>query len=290
MLAMNVNLDEIYVEVDDFFQRVSPKWFAWLKYQAFKKRIRPTKMSESEIITIIILFHLSHYRDFKNFYCIYVCHSLKQAFPTRVSYSQIVRLVHHVTPLLSAFLSSRLATSTGISFIDSTSIKVCHNRRIMRNKVFLGLAKRGKTTMGWFYGFKLHLVINDVGELVNVALTTGDIDDRVPVPTLTQGLMGSIYGDKGYLSGSLYAMLKEKGIRLITNVRRNMKQQGLSGWDKLMLQRRFLIETVNNMLKNVCQIEHSRHRHPIGFLANLSAGLIAYTFLNNKPTVGIIRC
>ena len=192
-----------------------------------------------------------------------------------------------VAPLLCAYFKTRLSKSTGISFIDSTSIKVCHNRRIVRNKVFNRLAKRGKTTMGWFYGFKLHLVIDHKGELLAATLTQGDVDDRKPVPLLTKHLSGTLYGDKGYLSAELANTLLEKGISLITNVRRNMKEKIISAWDKAMLSKRFVIETVNDILKNTCQIEHTRHRCPANFITNLLAGLIAYTFLPHKPKVAI---
>ena len=99
-----------------------------------------------------------------------------------------------------AYLLNSKGEITGISFFDSTSIKVCHNKRISRNKVFKGLAKLGKTTTGWFYGFKLHLVINDKGEILAFQLTPGNVSDVSMLETLSSGLWGKLFGDKGYIS------------------------------------------------------------------------------------------
>ena len=174
---------------------------------------------------------------------------------------------------------------SGISFIDSTALKVCHNKRIRRHWVFDGLAQLGKTTMGFFLGFKLHLLINDQGGLLNYRLTAGNVDDRKPVEAMSEGLFGKLFGDKGYVSQSLFDKLMNKGIKLVTHLRKNMKRYLMEWEDKILLRKRSLIETVNDTLKNVCQIEHSRHRSPINFLAHLIAGLIAYTRLPKKPSL-----
>ncbi|MBC8950110.1 transposase [Xenorhabdus sp. TS4] len=161
---------------------------------------------------------------------------------------------------LCTFLSSRQSQTAGLAFIDLTKIAVCHNLRIPRNRVFDGVARRGKTSTGWFYGFKLHLLIDDCGALLAVKLTPGNTDDRQPVKTLLKGVTGHVYGDKGYLSQALCDELAAEGITLVTNIRNNMKAKALSRWDRLMLRQRFLIETVIEQLKNISQIEHSRHR------------------------------
>jgi Transposase DDE domain len=147
-------------------------------------------------------------------------------------------------------------------------------------------ARRGKTSVGWFYGFKLHLVVNDRGELLAFCLTPGNTDDRRPVPRLAQRLFGRLFGDKGYISAPLAERLfLSHGLRLITKLRKNMRNQLLHLSDRLLLRKRALIETIFDQLKNVCQIEHSRHRSPINFVVHLLAGLAAYCHLPKKPSL-----
>jgi IS5 family transposase len=176
---------------------------------------------------------------------------------------------------------------TGVSFVDATSLAVCHNRRIARHKVFAEQAARGKTTMGWFYGFKLHFVINDRGEILAFYLTPGKVDDRQPVPDLTQGLFGKLFADKGYLSLKLFEVLFERGLELITAVRKNMPNRLLLLSDKLLLRQRSIIETINDQLKNISQIEHSRHRSVTNFLVNVVAAILAYCHQPKKPSLNL---
>ena len=176
---------------------------------------------------------------------------------------------------------------TGIDFIDSTTLKVCHNIRIPRHNVFEGVAQRGRGTMGWFYGFKLHLIVNPLGDIVSLKLTPGNVDDRKPVPELAKDLTDKLYGDKGYISKALYDELFETGVELITTVKKNMKARLISAFDKAMLAKRFIIETINDQLKNISQIEHSRHRSLHGFMLNLMGGLIAYCHKPQKPSLNI---
>jgi hypothetical protein len=172
-----------------------------------------------------------------------------------------------------------------VSFIDSTPLRVCHNRRIQRHKVFAGIAKRGQTSTGWFFGLKLHLVVSDTGEVLAFTLTAGNVDDRQPVPLLGKRLLGKLFGDKGYLSQALFEQLWQRGVQLITKLRRNMKNRLIALNDRLLLRQRAIIETINDQLKNVSQIEHSRHRSPRNAVLNVIAGLIAYTFQDKKPSL-----
>ncbi len=188
-----------------------------------------------------------------------------------------------------AYFRSRLGTNTGIGFIDSTCIKVCHNRRIKAHKVFDGIAKRGKTSVDWFYGFKLHLAINDRGELLNIALTSGNVDDRKPVKELLQGQSGKFFADKGYISKALANSLQDSGIILITKLKKNMRNQLMKFDDKQLLRKRAVIESVIEQLKHISQIEHSRHRSPANFIVNLLAGLIAYCHRDRQPSIAIDR-
>ena len=141
--------------------------------------------------------------------------------------------------------------------------------------------------MGWFYGFKLHLIVNPLGDIVSLKLTPGNVDDRKPVPELAKDLTDKLYGDKGYISKALYDELFETGVELITTVKKNMKARLISAFDKAMLAKRFIIETINDQLKNISQIEHSRHRSLHGFMLNLMGGLIAYCHKPQKPSLNI---
>lgn len=176
---------------------------------------------------------------------------------------------------------------TGISFVDSTTIRVCKNKRIKRNKVFKDIAKVGKSTMGWFYGFKLHLIINDKGEILSFTITQGNTDDREPLKkeNFLKAIFGKLFADKGYISEKLARILFVDGIHLITHIRNKMKNSLMEMSDKILLRKRSLIETVNDELKNMCQVEHSRHRSIGNFFTNLISGLIAYSFFPKKPSI-----
>ena len=238
-------------------------------------------------MTIMIYFHQMRYRDFKTYYTQFVQGYLRAEFPRLVSYTRFVELMPSVLVPLCAYLRSIYGECTGISFVDSTPIRVCHNRRIHQHKVFAELAARGKNSVDWFYGFKLHLVVNDRGELLACRLTAGNVDDRRPVPKLTQRLWGKLFGDKGYLSQPLTQQLRQRGIVLITKLKSNMKNRLILLSDKLLLRKRSILETITDQLKNISQIEHTRHRSLANFMANLVCGLIAYCHQPKKPSLAL---
>lgn len=141
--------------------------------------------------------------------------------------------------------------------------------------------------MGWFYGFKLHLIINDEGEILSFCLTSGNVDDRDEnvMNSLTKEIFGKLFADRGYISQKLFENLLKKDITLITRAKKNMKNKLMDLYDRLMLRKRTVIESVNDFLKNVCDIEHSRHRSITNFLVNLVSALAAYSFLPKKPSI-----
>ena len=283
------SLLELFVHVDDFCQAFLPKLKQHLLSSGAIKRDRERSLSISEVMTILIHFHQSHYRNFKAYYCEHVLPHLHSEFPDLVSYTRFVDFIPSaLIPLCAYFLQNCLGDCTGVSFIDSTSLDVCLNQRIASHKVFAGLAGRGKTSTGWFFGFKLHLVINDRGELLNVFLTPGNVDDRKPVPKLVHQLFGKVFGDKGYISQALYDLLRQTfGIQLVTKLRSNAKNRlPMSLTDRILLRRRAIVESVIDQLKNISQIEHSRHRSVTSFLVNLLCGLIAYAHQPKKPSLG----
>jgi len=277
---------ELFCSVDDFCQSFELEWQRHLLPGGKRKRQRELRLSLSEIMTIIIAFQQSNYRTFKHYY-LHLMVSARRDFPHLVSYNRFVELMPSTLIPLSAYLMSRRGTCTGISYVDSTAIAVCKNKRISRNRVFKDLAAIGKTTMGWFFGFKLHLIINEVGELLAFVITPGNVDDRKPTTKMARQLWGKLFGDKGYISKKLFRELFENGVQLITQIRQNMKNTLIPIEDKILLRKRSLIETVNDQLKNISQIEHSRHRSPTNFIVNLLAGLIAYTHQPKKPSLNI---
>ncbi len=281
-----MSLLELFVEVDDFVQKFEG-WAAQQQLSDKAKRGPKPLLSVSEVMTLTIHFHQEGYRDFKHYYQNHVCKQLVVEFPGLVSYGRFVELIKSALLPLCAYLRSRFGRCTGTAFVDSTPLAVCHNRRINRHKVFKDWAARGKSSMGWFYGFKLHLIVNDVGELLSVHLTPGNTDDRKPLEFETVGkhLFGKLFGDKGYLSQTLFEKLHERGLELITSLRKNMKARLMPLADRILLRKRFIIETINDQLKNISQIEHTRHRSPANFAVNLIAGLIAYTLQPKKPSI-----
>ena len=253
-----------------------------------KKRNRKTGLCDSEIITLLIAFHGGQFRNFKHFYIHYVSVHMKGDFPGLVSYNRFIELSHRsAIPFMLYLHHCCRGECTGISFIDSTILRVCHNKRIKRNKVFKGVAEVGKSTMGWFFGFKLHLIINDKGEILNFYLTKGNVDDRdtKTITNMTKEIFGKLFGDKGYISKALSDLLFGNGIQLITQVRKNMKSKALSNEEKLLLRKRSVIETVNDELKNICQVEHTRHRSLSGFIINIMSAIAAYSFFPKKPSI-----
>jgi hypothetical protein len=280
-------IEEIFCEIDDFCKLFFPQFERCLLPANNAKRQRALTMSASEIMTIVVLFHLSHYRDFKNFYLDCVLRQMGGCFPKLLSYNRFVEVQGRVFVALCAFMKAKTGHAGGLYYVDSTTIKVCRNQRINQHQVFDNIAERGKSSMGWFFGFKLHIVINAQGELMAFCLTPGNTDDRKPVPKLFKKLQGLAVGDKGYISKKMAAELAEMGINFITKTRRNMKKIKRSSFEKFFLAKRAIVEAVIGQLKEICQIEHSRHRKPDNFLVNLLAALVAYTLKPRKPSINL---
>lgn len=283
-----MDLTELFCDVDDFVKLHSNNRIDCSKSK--RNYSKPNRLSDSEIMTIVIAYHQSGYKNFKAFYWEYVAKYLKYQFPDLVSYNRFVELMSTVIALLTNYLISKFGKNTGISYIDSTPIQVCKPKRMSRNKVFKNLATKAKSTIGWFFGFKVHLIINECGELLSVNFSKANVDDRKPVLTMAKNIMGKLFGDKGYISKELTDQLLNNGLQLITSVKKNMQNKLLPMLDKILLRKRSIIETVNDQLKNISNIEHSRHRSPKNFLINLLCGLIAYAIKPKKPCItGINR-
>lgn len=254
-------------------------------------RNKPNRMSDAEVMLILIMFHHGEFRCIKSFYINYICKHCTHLFPKTVSYNRFVELQRSVLIQFGYFVKScLLAPCTGISFVDSTPLRVCREQRIWQHKVFQGLAERGKCSMGWFYGFKLHLIINDTGEIINFMITPGNVDDREPLKHLrfVEKIHGKMFGDRGYISKELFANLFMDGIQLITKLKKGMKNALMSQEDKILLRKRSVIESVNDELKNIAMIEHSRHRCIANFFTNTFAAIAAYCYFPKKPSLNIV--
>ena len=284
---------EIFCIADDFCKVFDAQMEKYtIKSNLKRKYHRESTMSKAEIMVIIILFHSSGFRCLKHFYKEYVCVHLRHLFPKVVSYNRFVELQKTVAIPLAIFIKKvLLGKCTGISFVDSTPLRVCRNQRILIHKTFKGIAQRGKCSMGWFFGFKLHLICNEKGELLNFMITPGDIDDRKPLEykAFVDFIYGKHVGDKGYIGKNLFDKLFVDGIQLITKLKSNMKGSIMKISDRLLLRKRAIIETVNDELKNIAQVEHSRHRSFDNFIVNTLGALAAYCFFPKKPTIAVQR-
>ncbi|MBQ0138269.1 MAG: IS982 family transposase [Kurthia sp.] len=278
------HITELFCILDDFckiFDESLEKSLIAHQNQQTQK----SALSLSEVMTIVILFHQSGFRFFKYFYCQMIIPFWKSAFPKLLSYNRFIEIMPRCLQALSSFFHQVKGKDTGISIIDSTKLVVCHNLRIKRHRVFKDLANREKSSTGWFYGFKLHLVINNLGEIINLKVTSGNVHDVSVLEAITLELKGVLLGDKGYLSKAKTEILAARGLKLLTPVRKSMKNaKPKTQQEKELLSRRGLIETVNDQLKNLHQIEHTRHRSINNFMVNVMAGVVAYCLNPHKPT------
>lgn len=281
-------LAEIFIECDDFCKKLS----AYQLENNFETEPISELMSGSEMMSIVIYYHHSGFKCFKYYYEYIIQKVLKSYFPKSYSYTRFVNLMKRLNFPLFAFLTAcRLSASSQGNYIDATKLVVCHNKRIFSHKVFKGLANRGKSSTGWFFGLKLHAVINQFGQLVVFNITSGNVADNNPklLDNLTKRLEGFLYGDAGYIT-SLAKKFKERGLELITKLRENMKPIEITPEQKHYLKHRGLIESVFNLMKNHCDIEHSRHRSVKNFIINLWSGLIAYSFMDSFPSMPNYIC
>jgi hypothetical protein len=212
----------VFCDIDDFCRSLLTAKFPALPSGSAPCPGRANSLSLSEVLTLLVWFHVSHYRTFKHFYLGSVLPGKRAEFPGLPSYTRFVELIPQTLLPLCAYLQTRKGQPTGIQFIDSLPIRVCHNRRLPSHQVFAGLAQRGKGSMGWFYGFKLHLVINDRGEVLGLTLTPGNTDDRRPVAKLVRQLWGKLFGDRGYIGQELFEQLWTEGLELITKLKRKL--------------------------------------------------------------------
>lgn len=284
-------ITRIFVDVDDFVKDLD--LFSMKKQllgDGVARRDRKTILTLSEMMTIYIGFHVSNHTNFKSYYKDFLSVHYKHLFPNLISYERFNQSQNRLFMPLMLYINNRcLGQCTGISYVDSTTLPVCHIKGEKQHKVFKGIAQKSKSTMGWFFGFKIHLIINDKGEILSFCFSRANVDDRDTkiMAIMTKEVFGKLFGDRGYIDQKLAEYLWNDGVELIYKRRKNMKSMNLSDTDKILLRKRALIETVNDELKNICSIQHTRHRSLQGFLNNAISALIAYQSFDKKPSIKI---
>lgn len=268
----------IFCEIDDFCKELDENISQPLLSSPTKGRRGPDCcLSISEIMTIQILFQMIGYRNFKTFYTGFLRQYWLHYFPNLPSYTRFVELIPRAIFPLTLFTQLKCGKKTGIYYIDSSCLPVCHLKRSKRHKTFDAIAQYGKTSVGWFFGLKLHLVVNHQGELIAFKITPGNRHDSATAQSLLQSLRGLAFGDKGYLGKKLFEILLDKGLKLITRKRKNMKEKTeLTQYEQQLLNQRGIIETIFNCMKHKYHIWHTRHRSVINAMSHLMAALAAY--------------
>lgn len=280
-------LIKIFCSVDDFLIHLNEHVYhhsdSGFEMPRFEGRMHP-----SEILTLIIFYQFSGMKCFQYYFTDIVQQELTTYFPQQVGYKRFLQLISKAWPLLHLFAQWRCTQTerTDIYFIDSKKLPVCNNRRIHSHQVFSDLAERGRTSTGWFYGLKIHLVVNNLGQCVNFRFTPRNVSDANPTVLrhILEGLKGNCYGDKGYLS-KIFEELLDNGIKLVTKIRKNMKNKLMPLQEKIQLFKRGMIESVFDILMTVFDLEHTRHRSSKNGFAHMVASIAAYSFMDNKPTV-----
>ena len=285
---MAIDITALYCCLDDFCQ-VFEAWETHRLIPSPTTRQRSGKLSRPEMLFIVVLFHLSPYKNFKTFYLYGIGHQHRACFGDLPHYDRFVSLMPRLFVPLVVLLHSLSGEQTGVYFADASKLAVCHNRRIDRHRVFDGLAARGKTSMGWFFGLKLHFVINHKGQIMALKITPGNTADSSVLDEIAKYLSGKLYADKGYISRALFNKLWQRGLHLITGIRRTMRNYLMPLADKLMLRKRFVIETVLDILKCDMGLEHSRHRSVINAMVHILSCLVAYAFRPGKPSISQAR-
>lgn len=272
-------LVSIFCEIDDFCKELDKNMSQLQLTGPTKGQRGPAScLSISEIMAIQVLFQMVGYRNFKTFYTGFLQIYWKQYFPKLPSYQRFVELTHRALYPLTLFSQFKSGKKTGIYYIDGSCLPVCHLKRSKRNKVFKEIAEFGRTSVGWFFGLKIHLVINNFGELIAFKITRGNVHDGAAAKSLLSSLDGLAFGDKGYIGKKLFDELLKNGLKLITRKRKNMKEKlVVTDYEKQLLNQRNLIETVFDCLKHKYHVWHTRHRSIVNAMVNLMAALAAYT-------------
>lgn len=274
----------IFTIVDDFC-KIYEDWIKHKLLSTGKQRNRVGKITLSEAISIMIFYHFSQFKNLKIFYHHFVING--QWFKNPPCYERFIAIIPSLFLPLIIMMHYLSGRKTGIYYVDSTHFAVCKNIRIASHKTFSSLAARGHSSVDWFYGFKLHLIINNHGEIIAIKITKGNKDDRKAFEEMAvkKDLKGKCFADKGYVSRELFTRLFNRGLMLITGVKHNMKNYLLPLLDKLFHRKRFIIETIFGYIKEQFNVRPNKHRSPTNFFASLFAALIAFQIKPSKPSI-----
>ena len=278
------DLTTIFYEIDNFCKEFESQ----IKIGK-KKRNRSVSLTMSEVMTLSLWYHYTGHNTFKDYYTKHVQEYLTREFPKLVSYNRFIELRKTIVmPMLIFFCTKKLSFCTGISFADSFKLEACNIKRASSHKTLKNIANKGKTSMGWFYGMKVHIIINHYGEIVSFYISSGNVADNNEqvLFKLTKKIIGKLFGDKGYMvNPKRFQELYEKGVHLITKIRENMQNKLMDLYDKLLLRKRGVVESCIDILKEHLHIEHTRHRSIWGFFLHIFTSLTFYQMREKKPSL-----
>jgi len=294
MLLANCNewetLYHIFDRIDDLLKAMSISLRRKLLADLKPKGGRPSGLSLPAILTLGIFRFATGVKDVKHYHRKLVS-SYSQELGRIPNYGNFNALMNQATPyvifLLEWICYSNKSTSNGAYFLDATSLKVCENKRIFDHKVCEDIAQRGKSSMGWFFGFKLHVVCDSLGRLVSLLITPGNTDDRKFVLKLLKGLKGLCVADAGYVSKKLMHELYEQGLLLLTDVRNSMKRL-MSEAQHAVLKLRQRIEGIFSCLKHRLKAEASIARSPLGYVSRCLYACLTFALSKELETIALL--
>jgi len=283
-----IDLIELYVEIDDFCKKFTESLNTNQIGKCKPITINTPGLNLSEGLTILIYYHFSKFDCIKHYYLIKSISGFKEYFPKMPSYNRFVERIPEVAVLAIVYLQFKHTKFAGAGYIDATPLRVCHNKRTNSHKVFKFTANLGKSSMGWFYGFK-HVICDFAGNIIKCKITEGSANDLKVGAKMMKDLRGKIFADKGYIGKKEFLQLLDNGLILITGIKKTMKNRLLELWDKILLKKRSLIESVYNIMKNSLHLEHSRHRSVVNAGIYYITTLIAYCWKPNKPKINFTK-
>ena len=262
-------LYHIFDQIDNLLKTMSASLKRKLLSDLRPKGGRPSGLSLQAILAFGIFRFATGVKDVKHYHR-KLLSSYSKELGRIPNYGNFNALMNQATPyvifLLQWICYCHQSAGGGLYFMDSTPMKVCENKRIFDHKVCEDMAQRGKSSMGWFFGFKLHVVCDSLGRLVSLLITPGNTDDRKFALKLLKGLRGLCVADAGYVSKKLMQELYQQGLLLLTDVRNSMKRL-MSETQHGLLKLRQRIEGVFSCLKHRLKAEASIARSPLGYLS-----------------------